>query len=132
MSELRFDYTNVLESAVGAHGLTTDELFGMAEQSAVALRAVEARRAADLRWLDLPYQEETCARIVEFAEGARSRFRNVALALLAYIALFAMVSVLRTFIEQERLGAMPGLWLAYVIQAMLLVYLVRQPRFKRR
>lgn len=60
-----------------------------------------------------------------------SRFRNFSIALLVYIALFAMVSVLRTFIEQEKLGAIPGLWTAYVLQAILLIVLVRQPRFKR-
>lgn len=61
-----------------------------------------------------------------------SRFRNFSFALLAYISLFAMVSVLRTFIEQGKLGAMPGLWTAYLLQSALLVVLVRQPRFKRR
>jgi lipopolysaccharide export system permease protein len=61
-----------------------------------------------------------------------SRFRNFSIALLVYIALFALVSVLRTFIEQGKLGAMPGLWTAYGLQAILLVILVRQPRFKRR
>jgi lipopolysaccharide export system permease protein len=61
-----------------------------------------------------------------------SRFRNVALALLVYIALFSLVSVLRTFIEQDKLSAIPGLWTAYVIQAILLMVLVRQPRFRRR
>lgn len=61
-----------------------------------------------------------------------SRFRNVTIALVAYIALFAMVSVLRTFIEQGKLGAIPGLWTAYVLQAALLVVLVTQPRLKRR
>ena len=61
-----------------------------------------------------------------------SRFRNFGIALLSYIALFAMVSVLRTFIEQGKLGAIPGLWTAYVLQAGLLVILVTQPRLKRR
>lgn len=60
-----------------------------------------------------------------------SRFRNFAIALLAYIALFAMVSVLRTFIEQGKLGAIPGLWTAYFLQAALLVILVAQPKLKR-
>jgi lipopolysaccharide export system permease protein len=61
-----------------------------------------------------------------------SRFRNFAIALLAYITLFAMVSVLRTFIEQGKLGAIPGLWTAYALQALLLAVLVTQPRMKRR
>ena len=61
-----------------------------------------------------------------------SRFRNFSFALLVYIALFSMVSILRTWIEQGKLGAIPGLWSAYVLQAMLLVILVTQPRLKRR
>jgi lipopolysaccharide export system permease protein len=43
-----------------------------------------------------------------------------------------MVSVLRTFIEQGKLGAIPGLWAAYAIQAALLAVLVSPPRLKRR
>jgi lipopolysaccharide export system permease protein len=61
-----------------------------------------------------------------------SRFRNVSIAIAAYIVLFAMVSVLRTFIEQGRLGAIPGLWTAYAIQAAVLVFLVTRPRMKPR
>ncbi len=61
-----------------------------------------------------------------------SRFRNFSLALVVYVALFSMTSVLRTWIEQGKLGAMPGLWTAYVIEALLLVFLVTQPRLWRR
>jgi len=60
-----------------------------------------------------------------------SRFRNVSIAVLAYIVLFALMSVLRTFIEQGRLGAFPGLWTAYAIQALVLIVLVTQPRMRR-
>ena len=66
------------------------------------------------------------------SEPRESRFRNTAIALLAYIALFAMVSVLRTFVEQGKLDAIPGLWTAYALQAALLALLVTQPRLKRR
>ena len=48
------------------------------------------------------------------------------------VTLFALVSVLRTFIEQGKLGAIPGLWTAYALQALLLAVLVTQPRMKRR
>ena len=61
-----------------------------------------------------------------------SRLRNVSIALLAYITLFSMVSVLRTFMEQGTLGAIPGLWTAYALQAGLLAVLVTFPRMKRR
>jgi lipopolysaccharide export system permease protein len=61
-----------------------------------------------------------------------SRLRNFATALLVYIALFGMVSLLRTAIEQERMGPVPGLWGAYLVESALLVYLVSRPRPKRR
>ncbi len=61
-----------------------------------------------------------------------SRLRNVSIALLAYITLFSMVSVLRTFMEQGTLGAIPGLWTAYALQAGLLAVLMTFPRMKRR
>jgi len=62
----------------------------------------------------------------------QSRFRNTSIAIVVYVALFSLVSVLRTFIEQDKLGPMPGLWSAYAAQALLLIILVRQPRLKRR
>ena len=61
-----------------------------------------------------------------------SRFRSFAIALVVYVALFSMTSVLRTWIEQARLGALPGLWTAYVIEGLLLAILVSHPRMKRR
>jgi lipopolysaccharide export system permease protein len=61
-----------------------------------------------------------------------SRFRNFTIALVVYVALFSMTSVLRTWIEQGKLGAMPGLWTAYFIEGLVLVVLVTQPRLRRR
>jgi lipopolysaccharide export system permease protein len=61
-----------------------------------------------------------------------SRFRNFSLALFAYVILFSLVSVLRTLIEQDRLGAFPGLWIAYAVQAIVLALLVAQPRWRWR
>ena len=61
-----------------------------------------------------------------------SRFRNVSIAVLAYVVLFSMVSVLRTFVEQGKLGAIPGLWSAYLVQALVLIVLVSQPKLRRR
>lgn len=61
-----------------------------------------------------------------------SRMRNVLIAVGIYIALFTMTSVVRTGIEQERLGALPGLWGAYILETILLVILVTQPWMQRR
>ncbi len=61
-----------------------------------------------------------------------SRMRNVLIAVGIYIGLFAMTSVVRTGIEQGRLGELPGLWGAYLLEIILLVVLVSQPWMKRR
>lgn len=59
------------------------------------------------------------------------RFRSFFIALAVYIALFSITSVMRTWIEQERLSANPGLWLAYMIMALLLLLLAYPPRWRR-
>ncbi|MEW6071594.1 MAG: glucose-6-phosphate isomerase [Planctomycetota bacterium] len=78
MSAIRFDYTNVMAEAVGEeHGLTDAELAGMAPRSAAALEAVLARRARDLRWLDLPHLDEAARGIADYAQSVYGRFENV-------------------------------------------------------
>jgi glucose-6-phosphate isomerase len=78
MSAIRFDITNVLAEAVGEeHGVTRAELEGIAPASLRALEAVLARRKTDLRWLDLPYQEDSAREITDFASAVQGRFKNV-------------------------------------------------------
>ncbi|MDH3995257.1 MAG: LPS export ABC transporter permease LptF [Gammaproteobacteria bacterium] len=61
-----------------------------------------------------------------------SRMRNVLIAVGIYVGLFVMTSVVRTAIEQGRLGELPGLWGAYALEAALLAILVSQPWLRRR
>ena len=107
-----------------------------AETTLTLSRSTDPKDIAEYQWrITTPLATILLALIaVPLARSAprESRFRNVAIALLAYITLFAMVSVLRTFIEQGKLGAIPGLWTAYAIQAALLAVLVSPPRLKRR
>ena len=78
MSQLSFDYTNVLADRIGPeHGLTREELEACAPAGAAALEAVLDRRTKDLRWLDLPYQEEVLDSILEYASSVAGKFRNV-------------------------------------------------------
>jgi lipopolysaccharide export system permease protein len=107
-----------------------------AETTANLARSSDPKDVAEYQWrITTPLATILLALIaVPLARSAprESRFRNFSIALLAYITLFAMVSVLRTFIEQGKLGAVPGLWAAYVVQAVLLAVLVKQPRIKWR
>lgn len=59
------------------------------------------------------------------------RFRSFFIALGVYIAIFSIASVVRTWISQGNLSAFPGLWGAYAMSALLLLVLVRPPRWKR-
>ena len=107
-----------------------------AETTANLSNSSDPKDIAEYQWrITIPLATVLLALIaVPLARSAprESRFRNFSIALLAYIALFAMVSVLRTFMEQDKLGAIPGLWTAYVLQVGLLIILVTQPRLKRR
>jgi len=78
VSAIRFDYTNVLADAVGPeHGIRDEELAGMEARSLAALAAVQRRRAEDLRWMDLPYQEASARALLDFAASVSGRFENV-------------------------------------------------------
>jgi len=74
---IRLDYTNVLSANVGEHGLEEAQLEALAAPSAAALAAIQARRARDLRWLDLPYREAVRGEILDYAASVRGRFENV-------------------------------------------------------
>jgi lipopolysaccharide export system permease protein len=135
---LRRDYTlKFNELVVQLPNEEAEEKYRRKAETTLNLsRSSDPKDIAEYQWrITTPLATILLALIaVPLARSAprESRFRNFSIALLSYIALFAMVSVLRTFIEQGKLGAMPGLWTAYVLQAVLLAILVTQPRLKRR
>lgn len=78
MDRISLDFTNVLADAVGPeHGLEPAALEGLAEASEAALRAVEARRTKDLRWLDLPHQADVARDVMDYAASVQGEFQNV-------------------------------------------------------
>jgi lipopolysaccharide export system permease protein len=107
-----------------------------AETTLTLSQSSEPKDIAEFQWrITTPLATILLALIaVPLARSAprESRFRNFFIALGVYVALFSMTSVLRTWIEQEKLGAMPGLWTAYLIEGLLLAILVSQPWKKRR
>lgn len=78
MDRILLNYTHSLDSAAGPqHGVSLQELEGMAERLAMAQVRVEGRRAVDLRWLDLPYASEVHQEVLRYAESVQGRFQNV-------------------------------------------------------
>jgi lipopolysaccharide export system permease protein len=96
----------------------------------------EPKDVAEFQWrLTTPLATVILALMaVPLARSAprESRMRNVLIAVTIYIGLFTLTSVVRTAIEQGRLGAIPGLWGAYALELVLLVVLVSQPWMRRR
>lgn len=116
MSRIRFDYTNVLEEAVGPeHGISPNELASFVKPSAQALRSVLARRSKDLRWLDLPYQDDVLEDILDYAASVRGRFKNVVVLGIGGSALgnIALSSALNS--PYHNLRASPGLPRLFVL-----------------
>lgn len=66
------------------------------------------------------------------SEPRESRFRSFFVAIGVYVGVFSLTSITRTFIEQERLPAFPGLWMAYGCIAVVLLFLIRQPKLSPR
>jgi lipopolysaccharide export system permease protein len=102
-----------------------------AETTLNLARSGEPKDIAEFQWrITTPLATVLLALMaVPLARSAprESRMRNVLIAVGIYIGVFAMTSLVRTGIEQSRLEELPGLWGAYLLQAILLVVLVRQP-----
>ena len=62
----------------------------------------------------------------------RGRHYNFILAILAYVAVFVLVSAFRTWVEDAKIPASPGLWWAYLLPMLLFVALTVFPVWQRR
>lgn len=70
---IRIDYTNMLTTACGAHGVEPSELAAEFEKGRAALCSLRAKRG-QIRWRDLPYnQDEIVEKILAVAEDVRGR-----------------------------------------------------------
>jgi glucose-6-phosphate isomerase len=72
---VQIDLNGLLAAAVGAEGLTADELAGLEPDLARVREELTTRRAAgDLAFADLPYRREEVRRVVDAAAGLRASF----------------------------------------------------------
>lgn len=56
-----------------------------------------------------------------------SRFRIFLVAVAVYVGVFSLTAVARTWIEQEKLAPLPGLWGVYVLLGLVLLVLLKPP-----
>jgi glucose-6-phosphate isomerase len=67
---LEFDYTNVLDSAVGAHGISQNAFGNAAKSAQLLIDALEsARTAGQLGFADLPFDEKAARAVTTFARN---------------------------------------------------------------
>ncbi len=72
---LKFDFTNLTDTAVHAHGVTGDRLASLADiASGIHEELSAARKKGAYPYRDLPYADPSP--IVEYAESVRNRFEN--------------------------------------------------------
>ena len=71
-NRIRIDYTNMLASAVGPHGLTEEEFDNALVKAEAALKSLREKRDI-IRWRDLPYNQTAIAREIKaVAEKVRN------------------------------------------------------------
>lgn len=60
----------------------------------------------------------------------QSRYAKLFVAILMFALYYNLLSIARTWVDQGRLGAFPGLWWAHVIPVLVLAILLAQPYFR--
>lgn len=75
---VRFDFNNLMAENVGVgQGVAAAELNTYLDQCRAAEEALRRKRAVgELEWMELPYQDQLVARILDYAAGIASRFDN--------------------------------------------------------
>jgi glucose-6-phosphate isomerase len=75
---VRFDFNFAMADAIGeAHGLTEEDLGGLAERVRHGHESLRRKRqAGDLAWMELPYQQDDVKAVLAYEETVRGRFDN--------------------------------------------------------
>ncbi len=60
-----------------------------------------------------------------------NRYTGFFIAILVYIALFNLASMARNWLEQDKIGALPGIWWVYILAFLVFLLLFYWPRLKR-
>jgi len=75
---IRYDFSNMMAETIGEeHGVSEEELGVLVEVVRSYHRELEAERSAGkIGFLDLPYADETVARVEEYVQANRDRYEN--------------------------------------------------------
>ncbi|MGD2074876.1 MAG: LPS export ABC transporter permease LptF [Gammaproteobacteria bacterium] len=107
-----------------------------AEPTLNLYRSDAPKDVAEFQWrLSTPLATLTLALLaVPLSRSAprEGRHRSFFLAILVYVGLFNMTSVARTWVEDERIRAFPGIWWVYVFPLALFAVLMIAPRWAHR
>ena len=76
---MTLDYTNMMADAIGPeYGITDEELGGLSAQAKAYHEKIRSRRkSGDLAFYELPYQDESLAEIVSFANQLQGTFDDL-------------------------------------------------------
>ena len=76
---MTLDYTNMMADAIGPeYGITDEELGGLSAQAKAYHEKIRSRRkSGDLAFYELPYQDESLAEIVSFADQLQGAFDDL-------------------------------------------------------
>ena len=115
--QIRYDYTNMLEDAVGEHGVTPGELDQVRGRTDEVFGTLDAQRAKGiLGFRDLPYDETTAGTVMKLAASYEGRFENVVVlgiggSALGTIALrSALCHPLHNILDRKARGGRPRLF----------------------
>jgi lipopolysaccharide export system permease protein len=106
-----------------------------AESTGNLLLSEQPKDIAELQWrMSTPLATLLLALLavpLSRSKPRQSRFYNFFFGILIYILLFSFTGTVRTWVEQERIGTLPGLWGAYTVPAGLLCILLFNRQLKK-
>jgi lipopolysaccharide export system permease protein len=102
-----------------------------AERTVTLASSTQPKEIAEFQWrLSTPLTTILLALLavpLSRMPARQSRHTKVIAAIAVYAVLFNLASVARTWVEQERVGAFPGIWWVYLVPVVLLLVLLVQP-----
>lgn len=107
-----------------------------AESTVVLFHSDNPKEIAEFQWrLSTPVATLLLALLavpLSRSQPRQGSHGNFFIAILLYAGLFNLISVARTWLEDGKVPPMPGLWWAYGVPALLLVWLMAKPAWDRR